>query len=97
MSETLAANRSRRTKLVRGLRWRMPTSVKRRLSRLRAVRLVRADSSCRPASPTPARQEMKKKVRSKGKTRKRNDKDKTRKRKDKKRKDDKWLHLKASV
>jgi len=30
--------------------------VKRRLSRLRAVRLVRPDSSCRPASPTPAMQ-----------------------------------------
>jgi len=50
---------------VRPLRWRMPRSVKRRLSRLRAVKLVRADSSCRPASPTPARTEKKKDVKTK--------------------------------
>ena len=53
MSEILAANRSRATRLVRPLMWRMPRSVKRRLSRLRLVRLVRDDSCCRPASPTP--------------------------------------------
>lgn len=53
MSEILAANRSRATRLVRPLMWRMPKSVKRRLSRLRLVRLVRDDSCCRPASPTP--------------------------------------------
>lgn len=54
MSEILAANKSRATRLVRPWMKRMPKSVKSLLSRLRLVKVVSDDSCCRPASPTPA-------------------------------------------